>query len=154
MGWQGIENVRRLFPLAKFIFHWRNNLTRIVDSDFWRKDSFNGTTNFAQVVARYREYAHAHRDHTFITTIEGIASKKRTAQLSGLFQFLGEELTPELRRVAKARLVLQDWSEQTHTRRFKNGVTQRFAFTEAAEALVRNGGGGRRKARAASAEVG
>ena len=103
-----------------------------------RRDSLHNRTqtNFVQVVARYKAYAAAHRDHTFITTIEGIASKKRTAQLTGLFKFLGETLTPQLRRVAKAQLVLQDWAEQTHTRRFQDGTTPRFAFSTAAETLA------------------
>ena len=52
-------------------------------------------------MARYKGYAALHRDHTFITTIEGLAGKKRSSQLTGLFQFLGEELTQQLRRVGR-----------------------------------------------------
>ena len=133
---QGISFIRMLFPRAKFIFHWRNNLTRIADSDFWREDSRRNTSslNFAQVVARYRDYASENRDHAYITTIETI-NKKRSHKLTGLFKFLGEELTPELRRVASARLALRDWTVQTQTRRFKNGTKKSYSFT--AEAATR-----------------
>ena len=131
----GISYVRRLFPRAKFIFHWRNNLTRIVDSDFWRGDRSQNTSNFLTVVHQYRDYVAAHPDHAYFTTIEGI-NQKRSPRLTGLFQFLGEELTPELRRLASRRLALHDWAEQTHVRRFKNGTTRRFAFTAEAETLV------------------
>ena len=90
--------------------------------------------NFEKVVARYRDYASAHRDHAYTTTIETI-NKKRSQQLTGLFGFLGEELTPELRRVASARLALRDWTVQTETRRFKNGTKRSYSFT--AEAATR-----------------
>ena len=133
---QGISFVRTLFPRAKFIFHWRSNLTRIADSDFWKEDRRRNSSavNFEKVVARYRDYASAHRDHAYTTTIETI-NKKRSQQLTGLFRFLGEELTPELRRVASARLALRDWTVQTETRRFKNGTKRSYSFT--AEAATR-----------------
>ena len=127
---QGISFIRTLFPRAKFIFHWRSNLTRIADSDFWKEDTRRNSSavNFEKVVARYRNYASAHRDHAYTTTIETI-NKKRSQQLTGLFRFLGEELTPELRRVASARLALRDWTVQTETRRFKNGTKRSYSFT-------------------------
>ena len=127
---QGISFIRMLFPRAKFIFHWRSNLTRIADSDFWKEDRRRNSSavNFEKVVARYRDYASAHGDHAYTTTIETI-NKKRSQQLTGLFRFLGEELTPELRRVASARLALRDWTVQTETRRFKNGTKRSYSFT-------------------------
>ena len=127
---QGIAFIRMLFPRAKFIFHWRSNLTRIADSDFWKEDRRRNSSavNFEKVVARYRDYASVHGDHAYITTIETI-NKKRSQQLTGLFRFLGEELTPELRRVASARLALRDWTVQTETRRFKNGTKRSYSFT-------------------------
>ena len=127
---QGISFIRMLFPRAKFIFHWRSNLTRIADSDFWKEDRRRNSSavNFENVVARYRDYASAHGDHAYTTTIETI-NKKRSQQLTGLFRFLGEELTPELRRVASARLALRDWTVQTETRRFKNGTRRSYSFT-------------------------
>ena len=133
---QGISFIRMLFPRAKFIFHWRSNLTRIADSDFWKEDRRRNSSavNFEKVVARYRDYASAHGDHAYTTTIETI-NKKRSQQLTGLFRFLGEELTPELRRVASARLALRDWTVQTETRRFKNGTKRSYSFT--AEAATR-----------------
>ena len=109
----GVSSLRTLFPRAKFIFHWRENVSRISSSDFWRGEQ--------------------HADHAFCTTIEGIGSKKRSPQLKALFDFLGEELTPQLRRLAANRLPLNDWSVGLQVRRFSNGTARSFEFTEAAE---------------------
>ena len=53
------------------------------ERDFWRKEQANrSTTRFVQVVERYREYAQAHRDHTFITTIEGLSTLRHLTTLT------------------------------------------------------------------------
>ena len=129
----GVSSLRKLFPRAKFIFHWRENISRISSSDFWRGER-HMVGHFRRVIGLYRTYAEQHTDHAFWTTIEGIGSKKRSAQLKALFDFLGEGLTPQLRRVAANRLPLHDWSVGLQVRRFRNGTAQSFEFTEAAEA--------------------
>ena len=128
----GVSSLRMLFPRAKFIFHWRENVSRISSSDFWRGEQ-HVVGHFQRVIGLYRTYAEQHADHAFCTTIEGIGSKKRSAQLKALFDFLGEELTPQLRRVAANRLPLHDWSVGLQVRRFRNGTARSFEFTEAAE---------------------
>lgn len=128
----GVSSLRMIFPKAKFIFHWRENVSRISSSDFWHgKQHLVG--HFQRVIGLYRTYAEQHADHAFCTTIEGIGSKKRSAQLKALFDFLGEELTPQLRRLAANHLPLHDWSVGLQVRRFRNGTARSFAFTEAAE---------------------
>ena len=128
----GVSSLRMLFPKAKFIFHWRENVSRISSSDFWRGEQ-HVVGHFQRVIGLYRTYAEQHADHAFCTTIEGIGSKKRSAQLKALFDFLGEELTPQLRRVAANRLPLHDWSVGLQVRHFRNGTARSFEFTEAAE---------------------
>jgi hypothetical protein len=128
----GVSSLRTLFPRAKFIFHWRENVSRISSSDFWRGEQ-HVVGHFQRVIGLYRSYAEQHADHALCTTIEGLGSKKRSAQLKALFDFLGEELTPQLRRVAANRLPLHDWSVGLQVRRFRNGTARSFEFTEAAE---------------------
>jgi len=115
---QGVQFVRVLFPRAKFIFHWRDNLTRIAASDFWRQESSRNQTesNFENVVSRFRAYPLRHPDHAFATTIEGLTNRSDPSQLQGLFDFLGERLTPKLRKVAWSRLPLHDYTEETRKR--------------------------------------
>ena len=117
----GVGFVRDLFPRAKFIFHWRWNYTRIASSDFWSAErSANETSaHFAAVVRRYDSYVAAHPDHAFRTTLEGLTLRQNQTQVTRLFDFLGERLTPRLRKLARTRLVLRDWSEETHQRRIK-----------------------------------
>ena len=115
---QGVQFIRALFPRAKFIFHWRNNLTRIAASDFWRQETSRNQTeyNFENVVGRFRSYPLRHPDHAFATTIEGLTNRSDSSQLQGLFDFLGERLTPKLRKVAWSRLPLHDYTEEMRKR--------------------------------------
>ena len=61
----GIEQIRTLFPRAKFIFHWRRNTSRIAASDFWQleRQSAVARRNFERLVGRFRKYAAAHPDY-------------------------------------------------------------------------------------------
>ena len=142
----GVGFVRDLFPRAKFIFHWRWNYTRIASSDFWSAErSANETSaHFAAVVRRYDSYVAAHPDHAFRTTLEGLTLRQNQTQVTRLFDFLGERLTPRLRKLARTRLVLRDWSEETHQRRIKRvaddgtvGVEKKgYAFSDDAKKLL------------------
>ena len=66
--------MRRLFPKAKVIFHWRENLTRIASSDFWRLERRRNesASHFGRVIETYRSYIKMHPDHAFGTTLEDI----------------------------------------------------------------------------------
>ena len=77
------------------------------------------SAHFAAVVRRYDSYVAAHPDHAFRTTLEGLTLRQNQTQVTRLFDFLGERLTPRLRKLARTRLVLRDWSEETHQRRIK-----------------------------------
>ena len=143
----GVGFVRDLFPRAKFIFHWRWNYTRIASSDFWSAErSANETSaHFAAVVRRYDSYVAAHPDHAFRTTLEGLTLRQNQTQVTRLFDFLGERLTPRLRKLARTRLVLRDWSEETHQRRIKrvadDGTVvvekKGYAFSDDAKKLLK-----------------
>ena len=116
----GIGFIRGLFPRAKFILHWRENVTRIAGSDFWQTEGERAQSiaNFKKVVRRYEEYVDNHPDHAFATTLEGVTVRKRQqSQLRNLFKFLGEPLTARVKAVAREHLSLHDWSEETHMRR-------------------------------------
>ena len=116
----GIGFIRGLFPRAKFILHWRENVTRIAGSDFWQTEGERAQSiaNFKKVVRRYEEYVDNHPDHAFATTLEGVTVRKRQqSQLRNLFKFLGEPLTARVKAVAREHLTLHDWSEETHMRR-------------------------------------
>ena len=116
----GIGFIRGLFPRAKFILHWRENVTRIAGSDFWQTEGERAQSiaNFKKVVRRYEEYVDNHPDHAFATTLEGVTVRKRQqSQLRNLFKFLGEPLTARVKAVAREHLALHDWSEETHMRR-------------------------------------
>ena len=142
----GVGFVRGLFPRAKFILHWRENLTRIAGSDFWQTEGERARSiaRFRAVVRRYEEYVDNHPDHAFATTLEGVTvRKKQQSQLRNLFKFLEEPLTPKVKSVAREHLALHDWTEEVHTRlmpvHHANGSTtfQRvaYAWTAAAQAL-------------------
>ena len=141
---QGVDFVRAMFPGAKFIFHYRRNLTRAVNSDFWHREELitdhgQRLRHFQHVVDSYLAYTRAHPDHSFATTLEGITDKYNTSHLLDLFQFLDEPLTGLTRRAATSQsLKLNDWSEERHKRRIKkvdaNGTvvveTKEYAFTK------------------------
>ena len=78
----GVSSLRMLFPRAKFIFHWRENVSRISSSDFWRGEQ-HVVGHFQRVIGLYRTYAEQHADHAFCTTIEGIGSKGRFIDVLG-----------------------------------------------------------------------
>jgi hypothetical protein len=140
----GIGFLRTLFPRAKVIFHWRDNLTRVASSDFWQLDRSRekSASHFARVVDVYRSYIKHHPDHAFGTTLEGVTARKRflftctrsatsggsqdahclhsrrsESQIDRLFNFLNETLQPNLRNKARENPMLLDWSEEKHTRR-------------------------------------
>ena len=140
----GIGFLRTLFPRAKVIFHWRDNLTRVASSDFWQLDRSRNesASHFARVVDVYRSYIKHHPDHAFGTTLEGVTGRKRflftctrsatsggsqdahclhsrrsESQIDRLFNFLNETLEPKLRNKARENPMLLDWSEEKHTRR-------------------------------------
>ena len=71
---ESISFLRSLFPRAKVLFHWRENLTRVASSDFWRleKARAESVSRFGQIVAAYQDYIRRHRDHAFGTTLEDI----------------------------------------------------------------------------------
>lgn len=146
----GVEQIRTLFPRAKFIFHWRRNTSRIAASDFWQleRQSAVARRNFERLVGRFREYAAAHPDYTYETTLEGITNKSDPRQLEGLFRFLGETLVPRLRKMAYRRGGMRDWVEETHTRKIKrtleNGsvVYDFVSYAWRPEELRRRRGGG------------
>ena len=133
----GVASLRTLFPRAKIVFHWRHNLTRVTSSDFWRHDArvAGSEANFRSAVEQYRSYAEQHQDHSFCSTLEGIV-KKRSSELPALFRFLGEDLTPALRRIATQPLTLHDWAERQQRRRMRNGTEATYAFTQEAEATA------------------
>ncbi|KAL1527184.1 hypothetical protein AB1Y20_015863 [Prymnesium parvum] len=142
---QGVEFIRVLFPRAKFIFHYRQNLSRAVNSDFWHRETLlkshsERLHHFSVVVKHYLDYAGTHPDYCFASTLEGVTDKYNTTHLYNLFAFLEEPLTGRIRRLATARAQrqkLKDWSEERHTRRIykrlANGSlvveTKDFAFT-------------------------
>ena len=140
----GIGFLRSLFPRAKVIFHWRDNLTRVASSDFWQleRSRNESASHFARVVDIYRSYINLHPDHAFGTTLEGVTGRKRflltctrsatsggsqdarclharrsESQIDRLFNFLNETLQPKLRIKARENPMLLDWSEEKHTRR-------------------------------------
>ena len=139
----GIGFLRTLFPRAKVIFHWRDNLTRVASSDFWQleRSRNESASHFARVVDIYRSYINIHPDHAFGTTLEGVTGRKRflltcmrsaigasqdarclharraESQIDRLFNFLNETLQPKLRITARENPELLDWSEEKHTRR-------------------------------------
>ena len=139
----GIGFLRALFPRAKVIFHWRNNLSRVASSDFWQleRSRNESASHFARVVDMYRSYINIHPDHAFGTTLEGVTGRKRflltcmrsaigasqdarclharraESQIDRLFNFLNETLQPKLRITARENPKLLDWSEEKHTRR-------------------------------------
>ena len=136
----GIGFLRGLFPRAKFLFHYRENLTRISGSDFWRTDPdrISNVGHFEHVVRTYETYVDNHPDHAFATTLEGITvRKKQRSQLRNLFKFIDEPLTPAVKAVARENLSMHDWSEEVHTRRLPttlaNGTvvytTKTYAWT-------------------------
>ena len=141
---QGVDFVRAMFPRAKFIFHYRRNLTRASDSDFWHREELvadhrQRLRHFQHVVDSYLGYVRANPDHSFASTLEGITDKYNTSHLLDLFRFLDEPLTGPTRRTATSQtLKLNDWSEERHKRRIKridgNGSvsieTREYAFTK------------------------
>jgi hypothetical protein len=135
----GVEFVRALFPQAKFVFHSRRNLSRTATSDFWQQERTQAMLNqtqrvshFGHVVQRYASYVREHPTHAFATTLEGLTDRYNTSEVEGLFRFLGVRLTPRLRRVARSHMVLQDWAEESHTRRIEhraaNGTLLRVEY--------------------------
>lgn len=118
---QGVEFVRVLFPRAKFIFHWRSNVSRIAHSDFWQLEDARSAAqmNFRGMVSLFEAYTVKHPDYTYATTLEGITNRSDVSQLQGLFDFLGERLTLKVRRLAYQRSGLRDWVEETHMRSIK-----------------------------------
>ena len=74
--------MRRLFPKAKVIFHWRENLTRIASSDFWRLERRRdeSASHFGRVIETYRSYMKMHPDHAFGTTLEDITGYRDLAK--------------------------------------------------------------------------
>lgn len=117
----GVDFIRLMFPRAKFIFHWRENISRIAHSDFWNFEDAQSAAQekFTRIIERFRRYAAENPEHAYATTLEGVTDQKNQTQLEGLFNFLGETLTPQLRKMAHNRGVLKDWSEEHHTRRIK-----------------------------------
>ena len=119
---QGVGFLRRLFPRAKFVFHWRRNLSRAADSDFWQRQP-QLTSRAARIdvmeraVRRYRDFVARHPQHAFATTLEGLTAGGNASELEGLFRFLGEPLTPRLRRTARSHPPLLDWRPDPHARR-------------------------------------
>lgn len=139
---QGVDFIRALFPNAKFIFHWRKNLTRSAQSDFWDREEYmrhpqERLQHFERVVRSYSNYTRTHPDHSFASTLEGLTNRTDDTQLRRLFEFLNEPLTSKLRRIARSHLTLHDWAEERHTRRIRrvdekgNLVveTKEYAFT-------------------------
>ena len=146
----GIGFIRGLFPRAKFILHWRENVTRIAGSDFWQTEGERAQSiaSFKKVVRRYEEYVDNHPDHAFATTLEGVTVRKRQqSQLRNLFKFLGEPLTARVKAVAREHLALHDWSEETHMRRVPvhhaNGSTtfESVSFAWSTSSQARRPGG-------------
>lgn len=118
----GVRFLRVLFPDAKFVFHARRNLSRVVDSDFWHRDgSILSRTQRLQLMKRtvniYHEYVAQNPQHAFATTLEGLVDRKDPSEVEQLFKFLGESLNSKLRRVARSNPPLRDWQEPKHTRR-------------------------------------
>lgn len=79
---ESIGFLRSLFPRAKVLFHWRENLTRVASSDFWRleKARAESVSRFEQIVAAYQDYIRRHRDHAFGTTLEDIMGYRAAAK--------------------------------------------------------------------------
>ena len=135
----GVGFLRTLFPRARFIFHSRRNLSRAADSDFWRRD-WRGAANEANhsqrlalislAVNRYQAYATRHPQHAFVTTLDGLTDRNDTSgEIARLFEFLGEPLTPALKKVARSHIPLYDWVEERHVKLVTvNGTVQRRAF--------------------------
>ena len=74
----GVGFLRSLFPRSKFIFHWRENITRIAGSDFWRLETQRNTSinRFEHVVNNYQRYVRQQPEHAFATTLEGTTLKE------------------------------------------------------------------------------
>ena len=128
---QGVGFLRTLFPKARFVFHVRRNLSRAVDSDFWKRDwrAADGSVlpqmpdrsvrleRITNAATRYQQYAREHPDHAFATTLEGLTDPTDAAgEVSNLFRFLDEPLTAKLKKVARSHEPLYDWVEVSHTR--------------------------------------
>jgi hypothetical protein len=137
----GINFTRLLFPRSKFIFHWRQNVSRIAISDFWqREDALSAAQNrFVSLIGRFSEYAAAHSDFAFATTLEGITDRNNQSQLEDLFRFLEEPLSPRLRKMAYGRGGLRDWTEERHTRRIRRTLSNGSVVVEAVEYAWRPG---------------
>ena len=157
--------MRYLFPRMKVVFHWRENLTRVASSDFWRleRQRNESAAHFGRVIEAYRAYIGHHADHATSTTLEGVTGRKRfllscmkagenascrhahreASQLDSLFAFLGENVTGTLRATARENLLLADWAEEKHTRRIPvrlpNGTVvyklQSFAWATSSQKL-------------------
>ena len=122
----GVGFLRRLFPRARFVFHTRQNLTHAADSDFWRHGWPNGLRpehgerlrRISAAAQLYNSYATAHPEHAMATTLEGLTDKSGSGggEVEALFRFLGEPLTPKLRKLARSHLPLKDWVEERRTR--------------------------------------
>jgi len=137
----GVEFTRLLFPRSKFIFHWRQNVSRIANSDFWQKeDALSAAQDrFGSLISRFSRYAAAHPDYSFATTLEGVTDKSNQSQLEALFRFLDEPLTPRLRKMAYGRGGLQDWTEERHKRRIKRTLSNGTVVVDAVEYAWRPG---------------
>jgi len=131
-GWaqileHGVGSLRVLFPRAKFIFHYRRNVSRVAASDFWRMEQQSRITDFEKLISLYREYASSNRDHAIATTLDGLTQRKNPRHLTHLMKFLNEPLTDTVRRTMFTRMPLRDWNEEQHvrriTRKLANGTT-------------------------------
>lgn len=113
---QGVGFLRMLFPRAKFIFHARRNLTRAASSDFWNRDGSIPTAAeklnlMKRTVGTYFDYVAKNPTHAFATTLEGLVDHEDLTEVERLFAFLGEPLTPRLRRAARSKPDLRDWRD-------------------------------------------
>ena len=96
----GVGFLRSVFPKAKFIFHWRENMTRVADSDFWKMERQRASSvrRFDYVSARYYEYVQTHTEHAFATTLEGITMTKREHEFWQLEEIHHNITIPRFRR--------------------------------------------------------
>ena len=96
----GVGFLRSLFPRAKFIFHWRENMTRVAGSDFWQKEAHRDDSvgRFTRVAQHYLRYAQTYPDHAFVSTLEGTTMTKKEHDFWRLEQDWENITVPKFKR--------------------------------------------------------